>query len=72
MLLIKNGRLLEPPSKTDALVNVLIDGERISKVGPSLAAPNAETFDASGLIVAPGLLTCIATSESRVRRFPRL
>jgi dihydroorotase len=56
MLLIKNGRLLEPQSKTDALVDVLIDGERISKIGPSLAAPDTEAFDASGLIVAPGFI----------------
>lgn len=56
MLLIKNGRVLDPASETDALVDVVIDGERISKIGPKLAAPNAEVFDASGLIVAPGFI----------------
>jgi dihydroorotase len=56
MLLIKNGRVLDPAGKTDAALDVLLDGERISKVGASLSAPGAETFDAKGLIVAPGFI----------------
>ena len=56
MLLIKNGRVLDPASKTDAALDVLLDGERISKVGSNLSAPDAEIFDAKGLIVAPGFI----------------
>ncbi len=56
MLLIKNGRVLDPASKTDAPLDILLDGERISKVGANLAAPGAEVFDAKGLIVAPGFI----------------
>jgi dihydroorotase len=56
MLLIKNGRLLDPAGKTDAALDVLLDGERIAKVGAQLSAPGAELFDASGLIVAPGFI----------------
>ncbi|MGA9143309.1 MAG: amidohydrolase family protein, partial [Candidatus Acidiferrales bacterium] len=60
MLLIKNGRVLDPASRTDAAMDVLLDGERISKVGASLdkdpAAGGAEVFDAKGLIVAPGFI----------------
>jgi dihydroorotase len=60
MLLIKNGRVLDPTSKTDAVQDVLLDGEKIAE----LAAPgklatdhkNAEVFDATGLIVAPGFI----------------
>ncbi|MGB2623322.1 MAG: dihydroorotase [Candidatus Acidiferrum sp.] len=60
MLLIKNGRVLDPASKTDAALDVLLDGEKIAE----LAAPgklagdqkNAEVFDAAGLIVAPGFI----------------
>ena len=33
MLLIKNGRVLDPATKTDAALDVLLDGERISKIG---------------------------------------
>ncbi|MGA8365900.1 MAG: amidohydrolase family protein, partial [Candidatus Acidiferrales bacterium] len=60
MLLIKNGRVLDPASKTDAALDILLDGERISKVGANLSAPDAksdaEIFDAKGLIVAPGFV----------------
>jgi dihydroorotase len=60
MLLIKNGRVLDPASKTDATLDVLLDGEKIAE----LASPgklkaehkNAEVFDAAELIVAPGFI----------------
>jgi hypothetical protein len=59
MLLIKNGRVMDPASRTDATLDVLLDGEKINEVGPAgkIAAPQgAEIFDASGLIVAPGFI----------------
>src|SRR5579862_9723582 len=56
MLLIKNGRVLDPATKTDAILDVLLDRERVSKVGANLSAPDAEIFDAKGLIVAPGFI----------------
>jgi dihydroorotase len=60
MLLIKNGRVLDPASKTDAALDILIDGEQIAEV----AAPGkfkrdtgkAEIFDAANLIIAPGFI----------------
>src|SRR5580693_7983393 len=60
MLLIKNGRVLDPASKTDAAQDILLDGEKIVQ----LAAPgrlaadhkNAPVFDATDLIVAPGFI----------------
>ena len=56
MLLIKNGRVLDPATKTDAALDVLLEGNRISRVGANLSAPDAEVFDATGLIVAPGFI----------------
>ncbi|MBI3670902.1 MAG: dihydroorotase [Acidobacteria bacterium] len=56
MLLIKNGRVLDPASRTDAALDVLLDGERIAHVGSKLSAPAAEVLDASGLVVAPGFI----------------
>jgi len=56
MLLIKNGRVLDPSSKTDALIDILIDGPRIMRVGPDLSASQIDIFDASGMIVAPGFI----------------
>ena len=56
MLLIKNGRVLDPASKTDAPLDILIEGQRIARVGANLSASDAEIYDASGLIVAPGFI----------------
>jgi dihydroorotase len=56
MLLIKNGRVLDPASNTEAALDVLLEGDRISKVGANLSAPGSEIFDASGLFVAPGFI----------------
>src|ERR1700734_2349367 len=56
MLLIKNGRVLDPSSNTDAALDILLDGLLISKVGANLSASNAEVFDAAGMIVAPGFI----------------
>ncbi len=59
MLLIKNGRVLDPTSKTDAMRDILLDGERIAEIAPTgkiSLANGAEVFDATGLIVAPGFI----------------
>jgi len=59
MLLIKNGRVLDPASQTDAALDVLLDGEVIKEVGVpgKFSGQNhAEVFDAAGMIVAPGFI----------------
>src|SRR5215472_1889659 len=58
MLLIKNGRLLDPASETDAALDLLIDGEQIKEVGAVgvFNAANADVLDASDLIIAPGFI----------------
>jgi dihydroorotase len=56
MLLIKNGRVIDPASNTDAKLDVLVERDHILKIAPSISAPNAEAFDASGCIVAPGFI----------------
>jgi dihydroorotase len=59
MLLVKNGRVVDPARKSDALMDVLLDGERIAEVAPlgKISSSNGfEVFDATGLIVAPGFI----------------
>ena len=59
MLLIHSGRVVDPARSFDGPADVLIEGDRIARVGPKLdasAAADAERFDASGLIVAPGFI----------------
>jgi dihydroorotase len=56
MLLIKNGRVVDPASRTEGGLDVLIDGEHIARVGPLVSADGAEIFDATGMVVAPGFI----------------
>ncbi len=60
MLLIKNGRVIDPASHTDAPMDVLVDGERIAETAPAgritRTPQGADLFDASGLVVAPGFI----------------
>jgi len=59
MLLIKNGRLIDPASKTDAAMDVLLDGELVKEIGATgkfSVLQDAEVFDATGMIVAPGFI----------------
>ncbi len=59
MLLVKNGRVVDPVRQTDATLDVLLDGERIAEVAPAgkISSTNGfEVFDAAGLVVAPGFI----------------
>ena len=60
MLLIKGARVIDPASGTDAKQDILLDGERISKVGADASGgaslKESEIFEAKGLIVAPGFI----------------
>jgi dihydroorotase len=55
-LLIKNGRVVDPSSGHDGVADVWIEDGLIRGVGEGLSAAGAETFDATGLIVAPGFI----------------
>ncbi len=58
MLLLKNGRVVDPKSGVDREMDVLIDGQKIIKMGAQLSAPavEARVIDATGLVIAPGLI----------------
>jgi len=59
MLLVKNGRVVDPARNTDATLDILLDGERIGEVAPAgkISSGNGfEVFDAGGLVVAPGFI----------------
>jgi 5-methylthioadenosine/S-adenosylhomocysteine deaminase len=58
-ILLRNGVVLSLDSKVGDFekADVLIDGTKISAVGPNLAAGNAEVIDCTGAIVMPGFIT---------------
>ncbi|HEX9764861.1 MAG TPA: dihydroorotase [Candidatus Acidoferrales bacterium] len=55
-LLIKNGRVVDPASGLDDQRDLLIEGGRIAALDKSISRAEAEVFDASNLIVAPGFI----------------
>ena len=55
-LLIQGGRVIDPVSGLDQVADILIEGGRISQLGPQLDCPDAQVISASGLVVAPGLV----------------
>ncbi len=60
MILIKNGRIVDPVRQFDDIADILIDGKTIVKVGKNLEFDendsNLRVIDASGLVAAPGLM----------------
>src|SRR3954466_5428512 len=56
VLLIKNGRVIDPASQHDAVADVWIEDGIVKGVGANLDATYAEVFDATGMIVAPGFI----------------
>lgn len=59
MLLVKNGRVIDPARGMDGEFDVLLNGDKIAEVarrGTIASANGFELFDASGLIVAPGFI----------------
>ncbi|HEX8210159.1 MAG TPA: dihydroorotase [Longimicrobium sp.] len=56
-MLIRGGRVVDPSQGMDAVLDVLLADGRVARVGEGIDAPEgAETVDASGLVVAPGLI----------------
>ena len=55
-LLIKNGNVIDPATNTDAVLDVLVEDGVISKVAPAISDDADKVIDASGLVVAPGLI----------------
>jgi len=57
-LLLRNGRVVDPAAKVDAEMDVLLRDGRVAEVAPrnKLRCHPDETFDAKGLIVAPGFI----------------
>ncbi|HEX7243908.1 MAG TPA: dihydroorotase, partial [Longimicrobiaceae bacterium] len=56
-MLIRGGRVVDPSQRMDAVLDVLLHGGAVAELGERLDAPEgAEVFDASGMVVCPGLV----------------
>jgi len=59
-LLIRNGRVIDPASGRDEVTDVAIASGRIVGIGPAGDFAADRTIDATGLVVAPGLVDLAA------------
>src|SRR5258707_1546560 len=57
-LLIRGGRVIDPVAKVDGLMDVLLRDGQVAEIAPpnKIRGGADETFDARGLIVAPGFI----------------
>jgi dihydroorotase len=56
-LLLRGGRVVDPAAGRDGAFDVLIEGERVARIGKSLPVEGAEVIDVKrDWIVAPGLI----------------
>ena len=55
-LLIKNGNVIDPATNTDEVLDVLVEDGVIKKVAPAISDDADKVIDASGLVIAPGLI----------------
>ena len=56
MILIKNGRLIDPKTRVDANLDILIKDGKIYRIGSFDEGDYSEVIDAKGCVVAPGLI----------------
>ncbi|MBE5916057.1 MAG: dihydroorotase [Pseudobutyrivibrio ruminis] len=56
-LIIKNGRVINPPTNTDEILDIKIDGNSISAISAGIVPVfSDEVIDAKGCLVFPGLI----------------
>jgi dihydroorotase len=70
-LIIKGGRVIDPSVRLDAIRDVAISGGRIAAVESSISGDAADTIDAKGKLVVPGLID-IHTHAARAATSPGL
>lgn len=56
-LIIMNGRVVDPASKTDAVLSILVKDGKILRIEKDIAVPkNADVIDAKGMVVCSGFI----------------
>src|SRR2546421_360332 len=68
-LIVRGGRVLTGPPPALTRADVLVEADRITAVGPALAAPaGAQAIDAGGHIVLPGLINAHTHAGAHLAR----
>ena len=70
-LVIVGGRVIDPASRLDRVMDVAIQGGRIAAVQPGIAVSDADAIlDATGRLVVPGLIDI--HTHTRVKAMPSI
>ena len=66
MLLLQNGRVIDPKSGLDQVMDLVTDDKKILELGNDLKEkyPDARVIDATGLVVAPGFIDVLPQADS--------
>ena len=67
--LLKNGVVVDGSGSNRYQADVLIDGDKIVKIGKIDAADGAEVIDVTGLVVAPGFIDTHSHSDLQILKF---
>ncbi|HXJ01440.1 MAG TPA: amidohydrolase family protein, partial [Micropepsaceae bacterium] len=70
-LIVRGGRVIDPSLRIDGVRDVAVSGGRIAAVEANIAADAAETIDARGKLVVPGLID-VHTHTARFKEGPGL
>jgi dihydroorotase len=55
-LLLKGGRLIDPPTGRDETLDLLVTDGRIDRIGKTVSTTTAQVIDLKGKVIAPGLI----------------
>ena len=72
MKLIKNGLIIDGSGSAGYKADVLIDNDKIVKIGDINAADDMEVIDAKGLVVAPGFIDTHSHSDLQILVEPEI
>lgn len=64
--LLRNGTIIDGDGSEPYCADILIEGQRITRMAPAIEAPQAQVFDCTGLTLTPGFIDSHTHSDLQV------